>query len=188
MALDNIIDSTSTLVNNVMEHTKRSLIDAWKNHKPGEDFSEAIENSFGNIQSPFSTLRTNYLQASYIKKNLNYVEMKEVILGKKISRKMWKNKHSLVEKEETFIYIPLVKSLCQLFSNKKIAKLILRKPDQCEDNVYLIFAMVKFLELTAFLMIVQMHYNLSFTMMQLKFAIHLVVKLVSISLICSIIH
>lgn len=119
-----------------MELAKRSLISAWESHEPGKNFSDTISDTFGNIQNPFSSLGTSYLQASYIKKNLNYVQTKEVVLGKKILRRNWKDKRSLVEKDETFQYIPLIESLCQLLSNTKIAKLIIKKPNQCEDDIY----------------------------------------------------
>lgn len=41
-------------------------------------------------------LKTNYLQTSYIKKYLDYVEFQEVVLRKTICRKNWKNKRSFV--------------------------------------------------------------------------------------------
>ncbi len=91
---------------------------------------ETVTKSFDNMRDPFASMRTNYLQTSYIKRNFNYVGIREVFLGKKISRKFWKNKRSLVEKDETFVYIPLIESLRQLLSNKGIAKLIIRKPRQ----------------------------------------------------------
>ena len=88
------------------------------------------------MPDPFASMRTNYLQTSYIKRNFNYVGLKDVVLGKKISRKFWKNKCSLVEKDENFVYIPLIESLCQFLSNKRIAKLIIRKPRQCDRDIY----------------------------------------------------
>ena len=136
MALNDIIESTSTIINSALEMAKKNVIRAWESHEPGQDFAQTITDTFDEIESPFSSLSTNYLQASYIKKNLNYVEPKEIVLGKKISRKNSKNKRLLVEKEETFQYIPLIESLCQLLSNKKIAKVIVRKPNQCDEDIF----------------------------------------------------
>ena len=69
-------------------------------------------------------MKTAYLQTSYIKKNLNYVELKEVILKKKLSY----DKGLLVKEHDKFIYIPILASLQQVLSNDSIAKLILKKP------------------------------------------------------------
>ena len=52
-------------------------------------------------------MKLAYLQTSYIKKNLNYVELKEVTLNKKISHA----KGLLVEEQHKFIYIPILESL-----------------------------------------------------------------------------
>lgn len=62
---------------------------------------------------------------------MNY---KEEGLGNKIKRVQKKNKRVLVTKEESFIYIPLLDSLAQLFSNKRIAKLIFKKPSNHKDS------------------------------------------------------
>ena len=134
--MDNIIDSTSGIVQSNMDIAKNSLLSAWKNRDHSKDFSETIMETFNNIPKPFSALRTHYLQTSFIKKNLNYVEVKEVTLGKEISAKHWKNKVSLVEKDDNFIYTPLIESLQQLLSNNKVAKLVIRKPSYCDSGVY----------------------------------------------------
>jgi hypothetical protein len=131
-ALDNIIDSTSNIVSSALDLTRRSLIGAWGSGEHGGDFLETVTKSFDNMLDPFASMRTNYLQTSYIKRNFNYVGIKEVVLGKKISRKFWKNKRSL---DENFVYIPLIESLGQLLSNKRIAKLI-RKSRQCDSDIY----------------------------------------------------
>ena len=136
MAHDNTIDSTSTIINSALDLAKRNLSSAWESCEPGQNFSDPIAETFSNIQNPFSTLETSYLQTSYIKKNSNYVELKNVVFWKKISRKKWKKKRSLIENDETFQYILLTESLCQLLSNAKIGKLIIRKPNQCQKDIY----------------------------------------------------
>lgn len=89
-----------------------------------------------HAQNPFAGLDTNFKQLSYIKKNFNYVGYSEEVLGEKLERVRRKNKRVLVNKDEKFIYIPLLDSLAQLFSNKKIAKLILKKPKYCGDGIF----------------------------------------------------
>lgn len=134
--MDNIVDCTAAIVQSNMEIAKNSLPSALENHDHTKDFSETIAETFRNIPEPFSELRTHYLQTSFIKRNLDHVEIREVILGKKISIKHWKNKAFLVEKEETFIYILLVGSLQQFLSNKKVAKLLIKKPSYCDCGIY----------------------------------------------------
>ena len=119
-----------------IDMAEKSLLSAWENHDHRKDFSETIAETFSKIPEPFSSLRTNYLQTTFIKKNLNFVEIREVVLGKKICVKKWKNKRSLVEKDETFIYIPILKSLQQFLSNKRVAKLVIKKPNYCDSEIY----------------------------------------------------
>ena len=103
------------------------LLDARGNHDPEEkDFSEVITETFRNATSPFYELDTKFRQKSYIKKNFNYADYREV-LGTKIERIRKKNKCIVVSKYESLIFIPLLDSLAQLSSNTKIAKRIFRK-------------------------------------------------------------
>ena len=130
------MDSTSTIVSNTLALAKKRLIHAWENQQPGQDFSTTIEGVFKSVPGPFSTLRTNYLQKSYIKKNLNYVELEEITIAKPLCRKVLKNKRRIINQEDKFAYIPLKKSLSQLLSNKKIAKYTIKYPDQCDTNIF----------------------------------------------------
>ena len=91
---------------------------------------------FSKNDSPFEGLTTKSLQNSYFKQNFNYVEYKEIHLGNKLITKKNGLKRSLVEKEETFVYIPLIESLKQLFSNKIIRTLILRQPNQMKTGLF----------------------------------------------------
>ena len=47
-----------------------------------------------------------------------------------------KNKRLLAEKEETFVYVPIIQSLGQFLSNKKIAKHLIRHPNHCDEGIY----------------------------------------------------
>ena len=58
-----------------------------------------------------------------------------MVLGRKIPGNCSKKK-SLVEKDESFFYIPSIESLSQLLSNKQMAKWIIRKPKQCDGDIY----------------------------------------------------
>ena len=65
-----------------------------------------------------------------------YVHYREVVLGCKIERIHKKNKCIPVSKDESFIYVPFLNSLAQLFSNKRIAKLIFRKPNYSDADIF----------------------------------------------------
>ena len=135
--MDSVIHSTSSLLQTVLDSTAKRLVDAWSNHDPEQnDFSEVITETFRNVSSPFSELDTKFRQESYIKKNFNYVHYREVVLGSKIERIRKKNKCILVSKDESFIYVPFLNSLAQLFSNKRIAKLIFRKPNYSDADIF----------------------------------------------------
>lgn len=134
--MNNVIESTSGLLQNVLHSVERSLMTAWENHDHSQDFAQTIQNTIRDVPKPFTTLGSNFLQISYVKKHLNYVEAKEVVLGKKICRVNRKNKRMLIEKEETIMYVPFLQSLAQLFSNKEVAKLILKEPNYCKAGVY----------------------------------------------------
>lgn len=131
--MNTIIESTSCLVNQVLKSVKHKLIKAIEPHGP-ENLA-VLEQTFDQVPDPFSGIKTEALCASYIKKTFNYVEYKEISLGKKLVRKKKKHKLVIDEKDETFIYIPIIESLNQLLSNKRIAAVMLRKPTLCEDGV-----------------------------------------------------
>ena len=42
----------------------------------------------------------------------------------------------ITEKAETFVYVPIISSLQQLLSNKRIAELILKQPLRTTENYY----------------------------------------------------
>lgn len=67
MAVDNIVDSTVSIVKSNIDMAKNSLLSAWENRDDRNDFSETIAEKFSKIPEPFSSLRTNYLQTTFIK-------------------------------------------------------------------------------------------------------------------------
>ena len=97
---------------------------------------EDVLDVFSNNNSPFEGLQTKSLQNAYFNQNFNFVEYKEIHLGNKLIKKKNGLKQYLVEKEETFVYIPLIKSLEQLLSNKRIRSLILRPPYQTKTGLF----------------------------------------------------
>ena len=73
-----------------------------------------IAEIFRDIADPFSAIGTEYLLTSYVKENFDYIEFTEVPLCKVLCRKKHGPSRIVVEKEESFIYIPILESIQQL--------------------------------------------------------------------------
>ena len=82
VAFENIIDCTPNIVNIALNVAKRNVISALENGNYGGDILKNVAKSFENFSEPFLSMRTNYWQKSYIRKIVNYVEIKKILLGK----------------------------------------------------------------------------------------------------------
>ena len=111
------MDSTRTLLNQAMESSKYKLLRTLGNC--GVEHKNEIVEIFRHIVDPFSVIGTEYLLISYVKKNFDYVEFTEVPLGKVLCRKKQGPSRIVVEKEESFIYKPILESIQQLLGNKR---------------------------------------------------------------------
>ena len=109
---------------------KRTLSNCETSHE------EVIEDVFKNLNQPFQGLETEALQGAYIRDNFHYVPFNEIELGKVIVRKKVGLKFRLCEKAECFIYIPIIKSLEQFLSNKRLRSMVLRPANQTIENVF----------------------------------------------------
>ena len=98
--------------------------------------SAQLNQIFENIEDPFSSLSTQKLQHSYLRNNFEYVEPLEINLGTYIARKKKNNKIIITEKNDTFMYIPIIDSLKQWLGNKDISKCSIKPPTIVEDGVY----------------------------------------------------
>ncbi|XP_028417997.1 uncharacterized protein LOC114542721 [Dendronephthya gigantea] len=110
VAMESIMDSTRTLVKQVVDSVKAEVLNVLDS-------------------------KTEALQSKYIKQNFSYVEPKEVTLGKKFVWKINSGKRLISEKSEKFVYIPILESIKQILSNKRISTILLKKPKCCQDGV-----------------------------------------------------
>ena len=126
------MDSTRYLVNQVMLSVRRKVENALET--PG-DHAEVLK-ILDDTPDIFQGIETEPLQTSYIKSNFNYVEYVEVPLGTKLVRRKKGAKMIIQQKEECFIYIPILKSIEQMLSNSRIKSFILKAPSFCEKDIY----------------------------------------------------
>ena len=103
---------------------------------PDKDVMECVAEALAQRKDPFDGLGTRALQEQYIHNNFDVVEFKEIHLGTVLVRRKKGANKILTEKAQTFIYIPIIKSLEQLFSNKRIAELIFAKKEFSEGFYY----------------------------------------------------
>jgi hypothetical protein len=59
-----------------------------------------------------------------------------VPLGQILSRKKQGANRVIYEKEENFIYIPVLESLKQMLSNERISSMVMKKPKCCNHGVF----------------------------------------------------
>lgn len=140
--MNSIIESADYLVEQSVLSFKRNLEQALQSCET--EHQETILQVFNDRWKPFEGLETEFLQTSFIKKNFNYVTFEEILLGKTLSRKKVGHKRLLFQKEECFVYIPLLDSLKQLLGNKRIRSLILKPPTNAPDFITMIYAMVHY--------------------------------------------
>lgn len=130
--MESIMDCTQTLIKQVVSSVKSDVLKVLKI----SDKKDGVENIFESYPDPFVGIETDALQSKFIKENFNYVQHRIVQLGQKLSRKKQEANRVIYEKEENFIYIPILESLKQMLSNERISSMVLRKPICCDNGVF----------------------------------------------------
>ena len=105
------------------------------NSYPSECQEKVLE-LFDERPKVFQGLESVNLQSKYIKEHFNYVPFQQLPLGTTLSKKKKGSKQILCEKEENFIYIPMIESLKQLLSNKRIRSMLLKSPNFSGPGTY----------------------------------------------------
>ena len=128
------MDGTRTLIRQVVDSLKTDVVAV----QSTDCDKSKVEEIFESNSDPFSGIDSEALLSKYVKENFHYVEQKEVKLGTKLLRSNRGEKRIICDRDETFIYIPILKSLQQLFSNKRIASIVLEKPKCCHPGVHIL--------------------------------------------------
>ena len=86
VAVNNIVEGTSILIQQVKENLKEKVIGCLKENSD-ELTPEAVKLIFDTFEDPFQNLKTSHLQSSFMAKNMNFVPPTQYVLGTKISYK-----------------------------------------------------------------------------------------------------
>ena len=133
--VNNIVDGTSTLIEQVKEHLKRKVLTC-VNGKADELTAKSVEDIFDSFEDPFTNLKTSYLQSSFLESNPNFVHPIQYILSTRLSFKNKGPKRVLSEQHDTMVYVPILESIQQLLSNPKIAAMIMNQQRFCRDGYF----------------------------------------------------
>lgn len=128
MAVESIINSTRSLLHQVLASTKFWFLWHWSFRK--------FTTNIWRIRWSLLWTESEFLQTSYFNKNFEYVDYTEIALGQISIRKKKGNKRILTEKDENFIYILILDSIKQLLANPRIASLLKRQQRGSKDGVY----------------------------------------------------
>ena len=131
--MNNIINETSHIVGQVKRHLQQKIVELVCS---GDQLDEkAVSNVFKTCEDPFEHISTTYLQSTYIKKNMNYVEPIQYVLATNVGFKNQGAKRQMCEVSDTMVYVPILKSIEQLLSNSRIFNLVTSAPKQCKEGV-----------------------------------------------------
>ena len=130
--MESVMDCTRTLITQVVGFMKTKVLDTIDCPEKKAQVNDLLNTA----PDPFEGIETNALHSKYIKENFNYVEPKQITLGRVLTRKAKKGKMRICEQDETFVYIPILESLKQILSNKRISSLVLKKPNCCAEGAF----------------------------------------------------
>ncbi|XP_066911641.1 uncharacterized protein [Clytia hemisphaerica] len=131
--MDKIRDNVSCLVVQHNAILKSKVIEELNITE--NDHISLLDEIFGDGNNIFEGLSTEAQQKSFIKSNFSHVKPIEIILGSILVRKRKKNQRFVTQKNETMMYIPILETLEQMLSNKKIFSVI-SKPTHQTGNGY----------------------------------------------------
>lgn len=99
-----------------------------------EQRQEAALATLDNFQDPFSIMASSYMQDRTIQKLYNTVKPVEVLISQRVCRVKKGQSRVLAIKNKCFYYVPLIKSLEPLLSNRRIFDMINTKPQSCHKD------------------------------------------------------
>ena len=85
MAVNNIVQSVSTLIGQVKDSLQSSVIQANRNTPDSEQLEFQINKVFEHFDAPFQNLETTSLQRRYINSNMNCIALTEYKHGQMIA-------------------------------------------------------------------------------------------------------
>ena len=147
--VDYVIEGVTNLSDTIIGICRDKVAHVLEQHGTTIEDSN-LDEVFDDCRHPFENLQTAYLQAQYIKKQLSYVvcinyffyninhlyayfliyfifcnvqEPIEIKLGSRwVTDKKVKNSGNLIQKDDKFVYVPILQTLQQLINNDSIRK------------------------------------------------------------------
>ncbi|KAL4008313.1 hypothetical protein ACER0C_002165 [Sarotherodon galilaeus] len=121
----------ASLVNNLRSQVQKVF---QQHHESG--LEKDVLAVFDQIEDPFASVSTTYRQDDVIKRNFNFVESEEVCVGYTAVMVKKGKKRFLSTVPKCFHYVPLVRSLEQLFSHPRVLALIDEQKNYRNDYLY----------------------------------------------------
>jgi hypothetical protein len=118
VALDYTIDSVMDIVKLTSHEIEQSVTRKLQSLNSSE-ISQTLSDCFVTV-NPFDNLKTEYQQTQFYKEHLGLIEPITVELGRTYKYQQCGSTQKLVEVKDTFQYVPLLKNLEILFSNKQV--------------------------------------------------------------------
>ncbi|XP_036974001.1 uncharacterized protein LOC119030479 [Acanthopagrus latus] len=99
-----------------------------------EKLQTAVLAVFDDFKDPFTKVSSTHLQDSSIRHFFHPVEPEEVVISQTACRIKGGNSRALTVKTNSFCYVPLFKSLEELFSDPRIFTMISCIPKRCKEG------------------------------------------------------
>ena len=160
-----VVESMEEYVNEVHANLKEQVLNAVPAENPSRN---AVEEVFNNTFNPFCDLNTNSKWTKYFSEKWGVVEPLEIHLGVRYDSKRNKisGAYEQVPVNDTFMYIPLLKTLEFIFKNEEICYQINK------SSAVRISVMENTTEIMHCIQNQKMHCKFKFIMMTLKHQIH----------------
>lgn len=135
--MDSMIQDVQSLFDIIVSNLNSEVQSCLQNSGVSQGIVESVGSMFGNCQRVFAGLQTQQQQLSFFRRNFNFVvslssteyfiatcntlyaqDPIKILLGTKKKPHGLGSKRRLVEKEEVFVYIPILQTLQALLNNE----------------------------------------------------------------------
>ena len=123
-----IVDSCKTLI------MKKMIKIVAENCQP--HVTEMVNDMDEQWTNPLSSMQTTYKRQKYMHNSMPFVGPIEKVIGNKLVSIVKGNKRIILEKPESYAYIPIIDTIQQLLLNPSTKKSMLTKPEPLKEGLY----------------------------------------------------